>query len=58
LHAHDVLAQYEALAQVFALLEAAVVVAGAADVGVAAEFVHCPACFNVVPLSQQYASGV
>jgi len=54
LQAHDVLAQYEALAQVFALLEAAVVVAGA----VAAEFVHCPACFNVVPLSQQYASGV
>jgi len=48
-----VLAQYEALAQVFALLEAAVVVAGAADVGVAAEFVHCPACFKVVPLSQQ-----
>jgi len=24
----------------------------------AAEFVHCPACFNVVPPSQQYASGV
>jgi len=59
--------QYEALAQVFEPLEAdddvagvaaaAVVLAAAAEVEAAPEFEHCPACFSVVPPSQQYALG-
>jgi len=54
------------LAQVFEPLEAAddvagvaaaVVLAAAAEVEAAPEFEHCPACFSVVPPSQQYALG-
>jgi len=36
---------------------AAVVLAAAAEVEAAPEFEHCPACFSVVPPSQQYALG-
>jgi len=67
LQAQAVGSQYEALAQVFEPLEAdddvagvaaaAVVLAAAAEVEAAPEFEHCPACFSVVPPSQQYALG-
>jgi len=55
--ADDVAGVAAAADDVAGVAAAAVVLAAAAEVEAAPEFEHCPACFSVVPPSQQYALG-